>query len=139
MASRGWNRQYTTQVHVEEPLAGTCGNSLGPETDQSDVWDARYPSTNGRDAAEQQVQTYVSAAYAASRVAASDPKCNGVTARTAGGFAWHGTTREGIEHVLFVRLNNKVSTLVVTVDGHDYDSALDTALLQTMAQRLANS
>lgn len=139
VAVHGWSREYITPVHVEEPLPPICGNSLGTEASQSDVWDGRYPSTNGRDSAEQQVRTYHSASYAASRVAASAPKCAGTTAHTATGFAWHGTSSQGSQHVLFVRSNAKVATLVITITGHDYDPALDAGLLQTMAQRLANS
>ena len=138
-AARRWTREYIQQVHIEEPLPSTCATALGTETNQNDVQDARYPSTDGRDSAEQQVHTYTSASYAASRMTAYDPKCGGVTARTATGFAWRGAGPEGPEHVLFVRVDNKVDTLVITANEHDYDAALDAGVLQTMAQRLTSS
>jgi hypothetical protein len=134
----GWKREYIDLVNVEHPLPETCGNALGPEVTQG-VWDARYPAADGQEAAVEDVYTYSSASDAAARVAAATPKCDGVTAHTADGFAWHGSEPQGPSHVLFARVGNKVATLVITVGRHDYDSSLDAKILAAMTQRLQGS
>jgi hypothetical protein len=136
--ARRWSREYVTPVHIEEPLAETCGSPTGTELN-TDVWDALYPSADGRDSAEEQVHTFASVSYAESRMAAFYPKCSGVTVHTATGFAWRGPGPRGTGHTLFARWNNKIATLVITVTRGDYDSSLDVRLLDAMTQRLADT
>ena len=134
----GWTREYITSVHVEEPLAPTCGAGGGTELNTS-AWDARYPSSDQSSSAEEVVHTFATSSYAASRVAAFFPKCAGITAQTSTGFAWAGTASGGSSHILYARWNNKVATLVITLHKGDYDPSLDAKLLQEMTQRLENS
>jgi len=134
----GWTREYITPVHIEEPLEPTCSAGGGTELN-TDVWDARYPSSDQSSTAEEVVHTYATASYAASRVAAFFPKCAGITAQTSTGFAWAGTGSGGSGHVLYARWNNKVATLTITLHKGDYDPALDAKLLATMTELLKDS
>lgn len=138
LTTYAWSREYITPVHVEEPLVPVCSAGGGTELN-TDVWDALYPSADHKSSAEEVVHTFASASYAASRLAAFYPKCSGVTAHTADGFAWRSTNSDGSEHILYARWNNKIATLTISMKGGDYDASLDAGLLATMTQLLKNS
>lgn len=135
-----WTKPSLTDVNVEHPLPDTCNNPLGTQVTQG-VHEADYKSSFSGVTAVEDIYTYASAADAAAQMKASTPKCGGVTAHSADGFAWHGTEdgSPGKVHVLFVSRDNKVAALNITLGSSDYNSSLDAGLLKDMAAGLASS
>lgn len=131
----GWKQPELNEVNVEHPLPGVCGTSLGPQVTHG-VREADFGARDPDVTAVEDVYTYASGSDARARLTASTPKCGGVTATTADGFAWRGAGHPGLNHVLFVVKGDKLATLVITPGSRDYDASADARLLSEMAQHL---